>query len=162
MRSASALLQLVNQEKMTVKRKADEEEGGVAKTGSFDGIFNGLVDDIIASLPADIPAESKDYVKRMCVYTCHGGKMNRGMTVDATLSAVKESKGEKATDKEIFQAQVVGWCIEWLQACFLVLDDIMDDSITRRGHPCWYRNPDVKKKAINDGLHQLVGGCCTV
>lgn len=28
---------------MTVKRKADEEEGGVAKTGSFDGIFNGTV-----------------------------------------------------------------------------------------------------------------------
>lgn len=24
--------------------------------------------------------------------------------------------------------QVVGWCIEWMQACFLVLDDIMDDS----------------------------------
>jgi len=53
----------------------------------------GLVDDIIASLPAEIPAESKDYVKRMCVYTCYGGKMNRGVTVEATLSAVKESKG---------------------------------------------------------------------
>jgi farnesyl diphosphate synthase len=78
--------------------------------------------------------------------------MNRGMTVDATLSAVKQSKGETATDKEIFQAQVVGWCIEWLQACFLVLDDIMDDSITRRGQPCWYKNADVKQKAINDGL----------
>jgi len=115
---------------MTVKRKAEDGEAGVAKKGSFDGIFNGgcphskaafsqitrtapllsgflsaqygdrtrnfrpgLVDDIISYLPEELPAESKDYIRRMCVYTCYGGKMNRGMTVDATLSAVKQSKG---------------------------------------------------------------------
>lgn len=48
----------------------------------------------------------------------------------------------------------VGWCIEWMQAYFLVADDIMDESITRRGQPCWYK---ARNSAGSSPLHGARG-----
>jgi len=39
-----------------------------------------------------------------------------------------------------------------LQAFFLVADDMMDGSTTRRGQPCWYQRGDVGLTAINDAI----------
>lgn len=49
-----------------------------------------------------------------------------------------------------------------LQAFFLVLDDMIDGSETRRGRLCWYRNSNVGLNACNDavliesGVYQLM------
>jgi len=65
----------------------------------------------------------------MLNYNVPGGKLNRGMAVLDVLLAIKPD----AAPTDINNSNIVGWCIEFLQGFFLVADDIMDDSITRRG-----------------------------
>ncbi|XP_024965234.1 farnesyl diphosphate synthase 2 [Cynara cardunculus var. scolymus] len=85
----------------------------------------------------------------MLDYNVPGGKLNRGLSV---VDSYKLLKGDELTDDEVFLACALGWCVEWLQAYFLVLDDIMDESHTRRGQPCWFRLPKVGMIAVNDGV----------
>ena len=59
---------------------------------------------------------------------------------------------KKLSQDEVFRASTLGWMIELLQAFFLVSDDIMDASKTRRGQPCWYLMPNVGMVAINDAF----------
>eukprot|EP00250_Pteridium_aquilinum_P014896 c22270_g1_i1 orf=476-1540(+) len=94
--------------------------------------------------------DSRRWVEKMLDHNVPGGKLNRGLSVVDSLKHLKN--GEELTEEEKFLASVLGWCIEWLQAYFLVLDDIMDSSITRRGQPCWYRVPQVGLIAVNDGI----------
>jgi farnesyl diphosphate synthase len=78
-----------------------------------------------------------------------GGKCNRGLSVVDTTQILLN---RKLTDDEFFKAATLGWMIELLQAFFLVSDDIMDSSKTRRGNPCWYLMPRVGMIAINDAF----------
>jgi farnesyl diphosphate synthase len=43
-------------------------------------------------------------------------------------------------------------CDFQLQAHILLLDDMEDGSIRRRGRPCWYLYENLGNAAINDGL----------
>lgn len=61
-------------------------------------------------------------------------------------------KGRSLSEDEYFRSASLGWMIELLQAFFLVSDDIMDSSKTRRGSPCWYLMPNVGMIAINDAF----------
>ena len=78
-----------------------------------------------------------------------GGKCNRGMSVPDSVSLLL---GAPLTEEQYFLAATLGWMTELLQAFFLVSDDIMDSSITRRGKPCWYRHEGVGMVAINDAF----------
>ncbi|CAG2117492.1 unnamed protein product [Medioppia subpectinata] len=49
-------------------------------------------------------------------------------------------------------ARVLAWTVEFLQAFFLVVDDLIDESITRRGQPCWYKLEHVGLISCNDAI----------
>ncbi|CAJ1961907.1 unnamed protein product [Cylindrotheca closterium] len=95
-----------------------------------------------------LPGESVEWVREMMDYTVPGGKLNRGTTVVSVYELLN-----KTTDStEIAKAAVLGWAVEFLQAFFLVADDVMDESPTRRGQPCWYQLKKVGLIAINDSF----------
>ena len=90
------------------------------------------------------------WLKEVLEYNDLGGKYNRGLTV---VQAFQELVERKKQDAESLQrALTVGWCVELLQAFFLVSDDIMDSSLTRPGQICWYQKPGIGLDAINDAL----------
>ncbi|PFH62204.1 hypothetical protein XA68_14611 [Ophiocordyceps unilateralis] len=60
--------------------------------------------------------------------------------------------GKPLNDSQFFHAAALGWVLELLHSFMLMLDDIMDQSKTRRGKPCWYRVEGVGLNAINDAM----------
>lgn len=78
-----------------------------------------------------------------------GGKYNRGKSVPDTAAILLS---RSLDPDEYHKTATLGWMTELLQAFFLVSDDIMDSSITRRGSPCWYRQPNVGMIALNDSF----------
>eukprot|EP00239_Pterosperma_sp_CCMP1384_P010832 CAMPEP_0197866330 /NCGR_PEP_ID=MMETSP1438-20131217/44158_1 /TAXON_ID=1461541 /ORGANISM="Pterosperma sp., Strain CCMP1384" /LENGTH=378 /DNA_ID=CAMNT_0043484889 /DNA_START=486 /DNA_END=1622 /DNA_ORIENTATION=- len=99
---------------------------------------------------ADHPPAVMDWMVEMIDYNVPGGKLNRGISV---VQGVRTLKPELLADPDqMYRICALGWCIEWLQASFLVADDIMDHSPTRRGQPCWYCVPKVGMAAVNDVL----------
>ena len=78
--------------------------------------------------------------------------MNRGLMVVESGILILESRGLPTPNNAVVQLAILGWCIEWLQGWLLIADDIMDESLTRRGQKCWYLVDDVKKVALNDAF----------
>nr|QDJ94098.1 farnesyl diphosphate synthase [Populus trichocarpa] len=117
---------------------------------TFLNVYSVLKKELLEDPAFEWSPDSRDWVDRMLDYNVPGGKLNRGLSVIDNYKYLKE--GKELTEDEIFLTSALGWCIEWLQAYFLVLDDIMDSSHTRRGQPCWFRLPKVGLIAANDGI----------
>lgn len=89
-------------------------------------------------------------LKEVLEYNAIRGKYQWGLTVRIAFQELVEPSKQDADS--LWQALTVGWCVELLQAFFLVSDDIMDSSLTLQGQICWYQKPGIGLDAINDAL----------
>ena len=129
--------------------KAQKAADKKSFTERFPKIVTELIEDC-RSLYPDYDAECVTRMQRVLEYNTLGGKMNRGLSVLATLRHLVGDR--EPTPQEVENCEIVGWCIELLQAFFLVADDIMDHSEKRRDQDCWYKVKSVGMIAINDSF----------
>uniref|UniRef100_A0ACD5VGZ2 Uncharacterized protein n=1 Tax=Avena sativa TaxID=4498 RepID=A0ACD5VGZ2_AVESA len=119
-------------------------------TATFRRVYETLKAELLRDSSFDFNEDAVQWLDAMLDYNVLGGKLNRGLAVVESYKLLKA--GSEPSEDEVFLACILGWGIEWLQAYFLILDDIMDNSQTRRGKPCWYTLSKVGLIAINDGL----------
>lgn len=126
-----------------------EMEAAETEKDRFQALYPMLRDEMIEHMQShNLPQESLDWVQEMMDYTVPGGKLYRGTTVVSVYELVNKT----SDTVELAKAAVLGWAVEFLQAFFLVADDVMDESPTRRGQPCWYKLEKVNMIAINDSF----------
>lgn len=121
---------------------------------SFVQVGKAIIAELIDELPVDyeLPEKEVMWITRSLNYNTLGGKMNRGLiTVEAGRELMLH-QGRTPTSHDLHRFAVLGWAVEFLQACMLMADDMVDGSLTRRGEPCWYKLEDVGLLATNDFL----------
>lgn len=115
--------------------------------------FLALLPSILADLGrepamAELAPHIGAHLEEAIAYNLRGGKLNRGLSVPVSYEVLVPA----ATAQELHLAAILGWTVEFLQAFYLVADDIMDGSETRRGQPCWFRRHEVGMIAFNDSI----------
>ncbi|KAM9722852.1 farnesyl pyrophosphate synthase-like [Menidia menidia] len=114
-------------------------------------MFEELVTELTRrDLTDPVLADAMSRLREIMEYNVAKGKRNRGLSVIGSLRELLHPS--QLSQDTVRQALLVGWCIEMVQGFFLVADDIMDGSVTRRGQPCWYKKDGIGLDAINDTL----------
>ncbi|OQR77812.1 farnesyl pyrophosphate synthase-like [Tropilaelaps mercedesae] len=132
-------------------RQANGDQRLQVTSGShpiIDTAFGKLLDSLMA---IDDPRlkDFVDWLRQVIEYNVPEGKRNR---LVAVMLAYQSLEKGSMTEEKLEKAALLGWCVELLQAYFLICDDIMDNSLTRRGKTCWYLIEGVQMIAINDAI----------
>ncbi|XP_001361556.2 farnesyl pyrophosphate synthase [Drosophila pseudoobscura] len=116
----------------------------------FMAVFPDLVRDITTVTKTYNCNDAAKWFAKVLQYNVPRGKKNRGILTVLTYKNLVPA--EDLTPENIKLAQYLGWCVEMLQSFFIISDDVMDNSTTRRGQPCWHKVENVGLTAINDAL----------
>lgn len=116
----------------------------------FMAVWPDLVRDLRDYAKKYEPHLSVNWFAKSLQYNVPNGKKNRGLALVLAFKMLASS--DQVNEENMRLAQVLGWCVEMLQSVFIMADDIMDGSETRRGHKCWYKLDEVGLTAINDSM----------
>lgn len=116
----------------------------------FMAVFPDLVRELTEKANEYNAKDASKWFAKALQYNVPRGKKNRGLLT--VLTYKKLVSEDQLTPENLKKAQYLGWCVEMLQAMFLIADDIMDGGATRRGQVCWHKLDDVGMLAINDSL----------
>ncbi|XP_023330189.1 farnesyl pyrophosphate synthase [Eurytemora carolleeae] len=133
--------------------KAPSEQSMYSKheKREFMAVFPDLNRDLSFSvIPEDLRPLLSKHLTKCIQYNVPDGKKNRGYSVPASFRLLASK--QDLTSENIRLANILGWTVEFLQAFFLVSDDIMDHSDTRRGKKCWYKLDGIGMTAFNDSI----------
>uniref|UniRef100_A0A0K8V1D2 Farnesyl pyrophosphate synthase n=2 Tax=Bactrocera latifrons TaxID=174628 RepID=A0A0K8V1D2_BACLA len=126
----------------------------VSESGDGTPDFMALFPDIVRELTEEIRSlkadEAASWNEKALKYNAIGGKKSRAFLAISTYKNLV--KPEEITPENLQLLHYLAWCIEMLQCFFLILDDIVDDSITRRSQLCWHKKNDVGIIAVNDAM----------
>jgi len=121
-----------------------------SESREFMSVFPDLVRDLTDKTKKYDRSDASKWFAKALQYNVPRGKKNRGLVTVLAYKTLVDS--DQLTPDNLRKVQYLGWCVEMLQSVFLIVDDIMDGSTTRRGQPCWYKTDDVGMIAINDSL----------
>jgi farnesyl diphosphate synthase len=108
---------------------------------AFDETFKRILEDLSSTGNKYVSElqQTLEWVKETFIHNVPNGKRTRGLALVSTYKILANQSKQELTDDNLELARILGWCIEILHAFFLILDDIMDQSVTRRGQLCWFR-----------------------
>jgi len=92
----------------------------------------------------------QNHIENLIKYNVGAGKNLRAHFLIQTYEELRLRNPDSTLNCDPDFVLACAWSIEFLQAAFLVADDIMDKSLTRRGKTCWYLK--VGDTALNDAL----------
>ncbi|CAG2104790.1 unnamed protein product [Medioppia subpectinata] len=122
---------------------------------AFDETYRRLFKDMIPKSNELELIQSFRWIEKVVQYNVPNGKRNRGLALVMSYRLLAPIRDQTPENLEL--ARILGWAVELLQAYFLVIDDLVDQSITRRGQLCWYRQDGVGLTACNDAI--LIESC---
>ncbi|XP_014209666.1 farnesyl pyrophosphate synthase-like [Copidosoma floridanum] len=97
----------------------------------------------------DVP-DATEWLAKILQYNVPNSKKYRAQWL--ILAYKKLARPDLLTAENLRLMRILCWCTEIIQSHFLIIDDILDNSQSRREQPCWYRLEDVGHTAVNDAV----------